>query len=125
ATVLLITLLGVADTLLAGVLERTRQLGSVRALGIRRHHRARMILIEALLLVSLGLVLAISSGLALALLWVKETLPDLLGWVLPFHVPYREIYILVGLTVVVSLAAALLPACRAARLDPQVALRCE
>src|SRR5262249_35679436 len=95
----------------------------VRALGIRRHDLARMVLIEALLLLALGLVLAISSGLTLALVWVKQTLPDVLGWVLEFHVPYRDLSELVALTIGVSLAAALLPAWRVVRLDPQVALR--
>ena len=52
--VLVVTLLGVADTLVAGVLERKRQLGTMRALGVRRRSLARMLLIEAALLGAIG-----------------------------------------------------------------------
>src|SRR5881296_4010101 len=62
ATVLLVTLLGVADTLLAAVLGRTRELGVARAVGVRRAPLVCMIFVEALLLGALGLVLALASG---------------------------------------------------------------
>src|SRR5213593_4611290 len=57
ATVLLVTLLGVADTLLAAVIGRTRELGTARALGIRRSPLVCMVLVEALLLSALGVTL--------------------------------------------------------------------
>ena len=123
--VLLVTLLGVADTLAAGVLERTRQLGALRALGVPRQRVAGMVLVEALLLGGLGLVLALTAGLAVAAVWVKGTLPSLLGWVLDLHVPYRDVPLVGALTLAVCLTAAFLPARRAARLQPQVALRYE
>ena len=125
ATVMMVTLLGMADTLVAGILERTRELGMMRALGVRRGYLARMVFLEALLLGGSGFALALTAGLALAVLWVKGTLPYLLGWVLALHIPYRELPMLAAITVTVSLAAAVLPACRAARLQPEVAIRQE
>ena len=124
-TVLLVTLLGVADTLLAGVLVRTSELGATRALGVRRAPLARMVVVEALLMGVLGLGLAMTAGLGLAVLWVNETLPHLLGWVLALYVPYREAPVLALLTVAVCVTAALLPARRAARTAPGLALRCD
>jgi len=124
-TVLLVTLLGVADTLLAGVLARTRELGMVRAVGARRALVARTVLGEALLLGALGVALGLASGVGLAVLWVMETLPRLLGWVLELHLPLREAPLLALLTVAVVALAAVLPARRAVRLDPALALRQE
>jgi putative ABC transport system permease protein len=123
ATVLLVTLLGVADTLLATVLARTRELGVARAIGIRRASLARTVFVEALLLGALGLALALTAGIGLAALWVRDTLPYLLGWVLEMHLPYREGPLLIVLTIAVVAAAAMLPAYRAARLEPGLALR--
>jgi putative ABC transport system permease protein len=125
ATVMLVTLLGMADTLVAGILERTRELGVLRALGVRRRYLARTVILEALLLGGSGFVLALTSGLALAVLWVKGTLPYLLGWVLELHVPYRQVPMLAAIIAAVALGAAVLPARRAARLLPEVAIRQE
>ena len=125
ATVLLVTLLGVADTLLAAVIGRTRELGTARALGIRRSPLVCMVLVEALLLSALGVALGAASGVGLAALWVQQTLPCLLGWVLELHLPYRELPVLAALTVAVAGLAAMLPARRAGRLEPGLALRQE
>jgi putative ABC transport system permease protein len=125
AMVLLVTLFGLADTLFADVVARTPSLAAMRAVGVRRAPLARMIVLEALLLGVLGLGLAAASGLGLATLWVNETLPYLLGWVLDLHVPYREIPVVAAVTAAVAGAAALVPACRAARLEPGRALRQE
>ncbi len=54
-----------------------------------------------------------------------ETLPRLLGWVLELHLPLREAPLLALLTVAVVALAAVLPARRAVRLDPALALRQE
>lgn len=123
--VLVVTLLGVADTLAAGVLERTRQLGVIRALGVRRRAVASMILVEAALLGGLGFVLATAGGLAMGALWITRTLPQLLGWNCALFLPLREVPLFGVLTVAVCLTAALLPVRRVARLRPQEALRYE
>jgi putative ABC transport system permease protein len=123
--VLVVVLVGVADTLAAGVLERTRQLGTIRAVGVRRRELRRIVFLEALLLAVMGLALAAAAGLALAGLWVKSTFPYLFGWILEMHIPYRQATLVVALAFAVCIAAALLPARRATRLNPAVALRDE
>ena len=123
--VLLVTLFGVADTLAAGVLERTREIGVVRAVGVGGRSVSRMVVTEGMLLGALGIGLAVAGGMALAVLWIKGTMPFLLGWVLEFYAPYREVPMLLVLTSLVCGAAALIPAARAARFSPQAALRYE
>jgi putative ABC transport system permease protein len=79
--VLIIIVAGMADTLAAGVVDRIRMLGTLRAIGVRRDRLRQMVVVEAALLGVLGLVLASISGAALGALWVEGTFPSLLGWV--------------------------------------------
>ena len=125
ALVMLVVLFGVVDTLAASVVERQRGLGAIRALGIRRRQLQSMTVVEALLLGTLGILLALGMGMAMGALWVNVTFPSLIGWVLDLHIPYARLGALAALSVAVCLVAAFLPARRVARLDPAVALRCE
>jgi putative ABC transport system permease protein len=123
--VLSVVLVGMADTLAAGVIERTREIGAVRVVGVRRRSVRRMVLAEGVVLGAVGLVLAAGSGLALGTLWVDATFPALLGWVLDPHVPYQQAGEVAVLTMVVCVVAAFGPARRAAALEPAAALRYE
>ena len=123
--VLLVILLGMADTLGAEVADRTRELGTLRAVGGRRLLVRRMILTEGMVLGVLGLILAVGTGLALGVLWVDATFPLLLGWALDLHIPYGMVGVVSLVTMVVCVLAAVLPARQAARLEPAVALRYE
>jgi putative ABC transport system permease protein len=123
--VLFVVLIGVGDALAASVLERTRDLGVIRAVGVRRGRLGRMILTEAAILAGLGLLIAWSAGLTLGILWVSRTFPALLGWTLSLRIPVARLAAIGVVALVVCLAAALGPARRAARLDPVEALRAE
>lgn len=123
--VLVTMLVGLADTLVAGVVQRVRQLGVVRAVGARRWHLERMVLVEGLVLGFLGLGLSAAMGLSLGALWIERTFPQLLGYVLDLYVPYWEIALLAAATILVSVASAVVPARRAAKLHPAAALRYE
>ncbi len=125
AMVLTVVLVGMADTLAAGVIERTREIGAIRVVGVRRRYVRRMVLMEGMVLGIVGLALAAVSGLALGRLWVDATFPALLGWVLEPHVPYAQAGVVTLVTLAVCVLAALGPARRAASLEPAVALRYE
>ena len=123
--VFVVVLIAVADTLWASIIERTKEFGVLRAIGVERRYLARVVLVESLLLGILGLVIALAAGLGLGALWVEATYPYLIGWVLDLHVPYGPIALVTAVTLAVCVVAAALPALYAARLDPAAALRYE
>ncbi len=123
--VLVVVTVGVGDTLAAGMLERTRELGMARAVGVRRGALGRAVLVEAALLGLLGFALASVVGLALGMLWTTSTFPSLLGWTLTLHVPLHALLGLAAVVIATCLAAAYLPARRALHVNPVVALRTE
>jgi len=125
ALMLVVLLVGFADTLAASVLERTRELATVRTLGVRRAALHRAVVVEGLGLGVPGVLLAIALGLGLGNLWVRQTFPLLVGWPLEVYVPFSQIAVVGAATLVVCAVAALVPARRAAALQLAAALRCE
>jgi putative ABC transport system permease protein len=120
-----VVLFGIADNLGASVVERTRELGTLRAAGVRQRQLRRLVVTEALIIVVLGLLLAAAEGGAMALLWVRGTVPLLLGWIVDLHVPSGFLAAIAFSTAASCALAALVPARRAARLEPAAALRWE
>jgi putative ABC transport system permease protein len=125
ALVLFVVLVGMADSLAAGVMERTRELGILRAQGVRRRQLARMVVAEGLVLAGIGLAVAAIGGAALGILWVEATFTYLLGWSLQLYLPYAHVAAAAAATLAVCAIAAWLPARRAARIEPSMALRYE
>jgi putative ABC transport system permease protein len=123
--IFVVILIGVTDNLGASVVERTREIGVIRAAGVRRRHLRRIVNYETLIVAVLGLCLAVSGGLALGLLWVKGTFPLLLGWAVDMYIPWGNALVLIAITTAVCLTAALLPAHHAAGMEPATTLRHE
>jgi len=114
ALAILIAVLGIVNTLALSVLERTRELGLLRAIGLRRAQTMRMITVEAVVISVFGALLgvAVGSGLGAA---VVEALRDEGFTALVF--PWAQMGIYVALAAVVGVVAAVLPAIRAARVN--------
>jgi putative ABC transport system permease protein len=123
--ILLVVLFGATDTLAAGIIERRHEIGAIRAAGVRARHVRHMVLIEAALLGVLGLLLASAIGFTLGVFWVQVVFPHMLGWVLELHIPYEQLLMVGIASMAICLLAAVLPAIRAARLEPALALRYE
>ncbi|MBL8777397.1 MAG: ABC transporter permease [Acidimicrobiales bacterium] len=111
---LLIALLGIANTLALSVVERTREIGLLRAVGQSRRQARLMVLAEALIVSLFGTVLGVAIGLVLGLGAVSAMPPSIINTT---AVPTASIVVVVVLAAVFGLVAGLLPARRASRLD--------
>jgi putative ABC transport system permease protein len=125
AVVFLLVLIGIGDTLATSVLERTRELGTMRAVGLRRSGVVRMVVLEAAGICILGLALAVVAGSALGVLWVETQFPLVVGWALDFHFPAGFMLGAASLTLSLCLIGALIPSLRAAYVPVPIALRSE
>ena len=114
ALAVLTGLLGVSNTLALAVVERTRELGLLRAIGMSRRQVASMVAWESVVVTVIGACLGVASGLVLGLV-VVTALRDL--GVTTFAVPFATLGILVAGAAVAGSFASVLPARRAARLD--------
>ncbi len=123
--VLLISALGVVNTLLAAVLDRTREIGILRATGATRAQIVNAVLLEAGLLGTLGAVAGVSLGLATSYPFVCRTLIEQVGWHVDFHVDARAVATAAVLAIAISVIAAYHPARKAARLDVLSAIEYE
>jgi putative ABC transport system permease protein len=116
-----IGILGVLNTMMMSVSERTREIGTLRALGWSRGRILRTILVEGLLLSGIGgafgLLLGVAGTEALIALWSKAYL--VASYLPSTFVKGALVAVLVGVS------AALYPAYRAASLRPVEALRYE
>ncbi len=108
--------IGLMNSLLVSVKERTREIGTRRALGARARDIAGQFLMESVLIGQAGNVAGTVLGLAFG---------GLTAWALGgrFTVPWAWLIAALLLSLVVSLVSGLLPARRAAALDPVEALR--
>jgi putative ABC transport system permease protein len=109
-----IALIGIANTLALSVIERTRELGLVRAVGMTRRQVRRMVRFEAALVALFGALLGVGLGLLFGY-GVANALPA--TFVSTFSLPVVPIVVVMVVAGVAGVAASLLPARRAARLD--------
>lgn len=128
---LLVSAIGVVNTMTMATLERTREIGVMRALGASRSDVTRVFTVESGLLGFLGglwgfilgattviILFFATNGLADLGLGFSLELPLLLAAIIPAS-------LVVGLTTVIGIFAGVMPARRAAKLDPVESLRSE
>jgi putative ABC transport system permease protein len=109
---ILIAVLGIINTLALSVLERTRELGLLRAVGMARSQVTQVVAVESVVIATFGALLGVLVGSALGTAVVRAV-PDELVSVL--SLPWGSIAVFLALAVIVGLAAAIIPAVRAAR----------
>ena len=132
-TIMMIALgFGLINTLVTAVLERTRELGMLRAVGMRPRAVVAQVVIESVLIVSVGLALGIAVGVWLVSLLAEGI--DLGRWaagvemfgirtVLVPQLLVSDLVLVAVMTVIFGVFASLYPAMRAVKIRPLEAMR--
>ena len=115
----IVAALGIVNTLTMGVLERVREIGVLRAIGMSRRQAMRMVVVEAAILGIVGVVLGAGAGIAVG--GVLLEIGGGLGH--PGGAPWLPIGVAAVLGLVLPAVAALYPARAAARVSIVEALR--
>jgi putative ABC transport system permease protein len=119
ALAILIAVLGVINTLALSVLERTRELGLLRAVGLGRAQTMRMITVEAVVISVFGALLGVVVGAGLGAAVVRALEGE---GITTLVFPWTQMATYLALAALVGVAAAVLPAIRAARLNVLAAI---
>jgi putative ABC transport system permease protein len=110
----LIAVLGIVNTLALAVIERTRELGLLRAVGLARRQTRRMVTVEAVIVAVFGALLGIAVGSAFGVTLQRALADDGIS---ELRFPVVRLVAFVVIAAIAGVLAALLPARRAARLD--------
>jgi putative ABC transport system permease protein len=115
ALAVLIALMGIANTIGLSVVERTREIGVLRAVGMSRPHVRGMVRWEAALVGAFGAFLGLGVGMFLG--WSLVFAISQQVETAKFVVPWTQLAVIAAVASTCGVLAALLPARRAARLD--------
>ena len=111
---IVIALLGITNTMALSVLERTREIGLMRAIGMTRRQTRSMIRLEAGIVSMFGALLGVIVGIAfgwVAVIAIPDTIIDRLA------IPVGTLVVYAVVATIAGLVAASFPARRAARLN--------
>jgi putative ABC transport system permease protein len=117
------SLIAMVNTLAIGVLERTREIGMLRAVGATRRQVRTVILAEALILAAIGTAFGLLSGLYMGVMAVESFAA--LGFPIEYIFPAESLIVALAAGLIFGALAAIIPARQAARLDVVAALRFE
>jgi putative ABC transport system permease protein len=114
ALAVIIALLGIANTLALSIFERTRELGLLRAVGMTRAQVRATVRWESVIIALLGTTLGLAIGTSFGWVMVKALEDQGLN---TFEIPVTQLVVVVAISAIAGVVAAVLPARRAAKLD--------
>jgi putative ABC transport system permease protein len=117
------SLIAMVNTLAIGVIERTREIGMLRAVGATRGQVRTIILAEAIILAAIGTSFGVAAGMYLGYVTVQTI--KAAGFPMEFVFPLNGVLLAVGAGIVFGILAAIIPARQATRLQVVEALRYE
>jgi putative ABC transport system permease protein len=107
--------LGIANTLTMNVMERTQEIGMLRAVGMTRGQVVSMIMAEAALMGLIGGILGVIFGIILSRI-LMQAMTAMSGYVLEYILPPERVLVALIIALLVSQVAAFLPSLRASRI---------
>jgi putative ABC transport system permease protein len=113
---IVVAMLGVAGTLLTLVVERRRELTTLRLVGAARRQVRRMVVIEAALIGAASQAVGLTVGLALSLVLIYVINVQSFGWTIQFRLPLAFLLQASAAVVIATALAGIYPAHRAAEL---------
>jgi putative ABC transport system permease protein len=122
---LIIACLGLVITLLAAILERKREIGILRAIGMTRRQITGIVIIESTLIGAAGGVLGAVVGLLISWRYWESLVHPLYGGILTYHIQYASLIWALVLSIGLSSLAAFYPARQAAKTNIVEALTYE
>ncbi len=119
ALAVIIALIGIVNTLMLSVFERTHEIGLLRAVGMKRRQVRAMIRSEAVILALFGAIIGIVVGTALGTAFAaslkQQGITDIV-------IPYGKLVVFLVIAALLGLGAASWPSRRAAKLDVLAAI---
>ncbi len=122
ALAVVVALIGIVNTLMLSVFERTQELGLLRAVGMRRRQVRTMIRSEAVIIALFGAVIGVIIGTALGVAFAASLKQQ---GITQIAIPYSSLAGFLVVAALLGLAAASWPARRAAKLDVLAAIAVE
>jgi putative ABC transport system permease protein len=116
---LVIAVLGIVNTLALSIIERTREIGLLRAIGLGRGQLRLMVTLESVVMAVLGAVLGVVLGVCFGVAMMYAVRDEGLKVI---SIPWLQLGVFLALAVVIGVVAAVLPARRAAGLDVLTAI---
>ena len=112
---LCVAVLGIVNTLITAILERQREIATLRALGASSTQIQKLVFWESGYLASLGAILGVLGGLTLSVLLVKVINKQSFGWTIQLMIPSMTIVEAVCVAAMAGLLAGYIPAKWAAK----------
>lgn len=111
---IIIAVLGITNTLALSIIERTREIGLLRAIGMSRRQLRRMVRWESVIIAVFGAMMGMISGIALGWAVVFALKDEGLG---DFALPFSQLVTLIVVAALAGILAAIYPAWKASRMN--------
>jgi putative ABC transport system permease protein len=123
ALAIVVAMIGILGSLMALQLERTRELGLLRAFGLTRRQLWRLVTTQTGIMGLISGILALPVGIAMAAMMIYVVNRRSFGWTMPMEVDPAILLQTVALAVVAAVLAGVIPSRRMASVSPSEALR--